>query len=120
MSQLARRLAGAHAAYLVATGVWPLLDRAGFERVTGPKRDFWLVRTVGGLAAAAGVSLGVAVIRGKRSPETAVLAVSTGLVFGIADLHAARTQSLVYLGDTALQLALVPSWLRAWDTDDGS
>lgn len=109
-----RLLAGCHAAYLVGTGVWPLLHRRSFEAVTGPKKEFWLVRTVGGLAAATGASLGVAVVRGRRKPETVALALASGLVFGLADLRAARTESRTYLGDVVAQLAFAPAWLAPW------
>jgi hypothetical protein len=115
-----RTLAGIHAAYLVATGIWPLLHRRSFEGVTGPKEDFWLVRTVGGLAAAIGGTLGFAVARGRRPPEVVALAVSSGVVFGLADLRAARTESVIYLGDILVELALVPAWLRSWDLDGGA
>jgi hypothetical protein len=40
-------LAAIQAAYLVSGGVWPI-HRRSFERVTGRKHDFWLVRTVDG------------------------------------------------------------------------
>jgi hypothetical protein len=116
MVERARLLAGAHASYLIATGVWPVVHRRSFEAVTGPKSDYWLVRTVGGLATAAGVTLGIAALRGRRPPEAVALAVSTGLVFGIADLRAARTESWIYLGDLGAQLVLVPAWLRRWKT----
>lgn len=111
----ARVVAGTHASYLVATGFWPLVHRRSFEAITGPKDDFWLVRTVGGLAAAAGLSLGVAALRGRRPPETVALAVSTGIVFAVADLRAARTESRIYLADLAAQL-LVAAWLHRWET----
>ena len=110
-----RTLAGVHAGYLVATGIWPLLHRRSFEAVTGPKQEFWLVRTVGGLAAATGAALGVSVIRGDRPPEAVTLAISSGVVFGLADIRAARTESLLYLGDVLAQLVLVPAWLRRWE-----
>lgn len=110
----ARLTAGAHAAYLVASGVWPLLDRSSFEAVTGRKQDFWLVRTVGGLAAAIGLSLGLAAVRNTKRPETVVLALSSGLAFGAADVRAARTESPVYLGDLALQAVFAAAWLRPW------
>jgi hypothetical protein len=110
----ARLLAASHAGYLIATGVWPLLHRRSFEAVTGPKEEFWLVRTVGGLAAATGVTLGVSVVRGRRSPEAVALALATAAVFAAADLRAARTESRTYLGDLVLQAALVPAWLRHW------
>lgn len=35
--------------YYVASGLWPLLHMRSFEAVTGPKRDKWLVNTVGAL-----------------------------------------------------------------------
>ena len=69
-----RAIAGIEAAYFIGTGVWPLVHRASFERLTGEKTDFWLVRTVGGLAAAAGLAKGVAAARGSnedRGAETA-------------------------------------------------
>ena len=109
-----RAVAALHACYLVGTGVWPLLHRSSFERVTGKKQDFWLVRTVGGLAAATGLSLGVAAVRGSKAPESSVLALTTGVVFGIADVHAARLQSRVYLADVALQMAFATAWTRRW------
>ena len=62
-----------YAPYLVATGVWSLVHRRSFERVTGPKEDYWLVQTVGALAIAIGASLGVAVRRRAQEPETIVL-----------------------------------------------
>ena len=41
----ARLTAGAHAAYLIASGVWPLLDRSSFEAVTGRSvSDAWMER----------------------------------------------------------------------------
>ena len=111
-----RFLAGAHASYLVASGVWAVFHRRSFEAVTGPKFDYWLVQTVGGLAAAAGVTLGIAVLRGRRPPEVVALAVSTAVVFGLADLRAARTESRIYLGDLGAQLVLLPAWFRPWNT----
>lgn len=112
----ARAHAGVHAGYLLATGIWPLLHRRSFEAVTGPKEDFWLVRTVGGLAATTGAALAVSVLRGRRPPEAVALALGSGLVFAAADVRAARTESRVYLGDIAAQLVLLPAWVRRWNS----
>ena len=46
-----RTVAGIHATYYVVTGAWSVAHRASFERVSGPKRDYSLVRLVGGLGA---------------------------------------------------------------------
>lgn len=39
-----RRLAAVHGGYFLLTGIWPLVHRRSFERVTGPKSDYWLVQ----------------------------------------------------------------------------
>lgn len=114
----ARRLAAWHCAYLVATGVWPLVDRRSFEAVTGPKEDFWLARTVGGLAAVCGVALGVAVSEGRRTRPATALALGTAVVFTAADLRAARTESRAYLGDVLLQAMFARAWTTGWE-DEG-
>ena len=112
-----RQIAGFHAAYLVGTGLWPLLHRRSFEAVSGRKTDFWLVRTVGGLAVACGAALGLSVVRGRQTPEVRVLAATQALVFLTADLFAAKNQSSVYLGDVAVQAASLPSWFIPWTND---
>ena len=53
MSSLRRTLA-AQGVYYVATGAAPFVSRRAFEAVTGPKREWWLVQTVGGLVTAIG------------------------------------------------------------------
>lgn len=111
----ARSVAGVHAGYLVLTGGWPLLHRRSFEAVTGPKTDFWLVRTVGGLATACGLTLGLAVLRGRRTREVQLLAAAQAVVFAAADLHASAHTSRIYLGDVAFQAACLPAWLAPWN-----
>ena len=110
----ARMLAGAHAGYLIATGIWPIAHRRSFERVTGPKHDFWLVRVVGGLVAVAGIALGVAVARDRRSPEIQAVAGGSALVFSVADVWAGKNQSRIYFADLAPQALFAPAWFRRW------
>ena len=69
-----RRAALLQAGYYVVTGVWPLVHRRSFERITGPKVDYWLVRTVGVLVAAIGAGLAVGA-RNRVSPQLEVTAV---------------------------------------------
>lgn len=83
--------------------------------MTGRKRDFWLVRLVGALAAVNGAALGVAAVRGRRSPETRALALGSAATFGLADAHAARSHSRLYLADVLVQLVAVPAWLLPWE-----
>lgn len=114
-----RLVAGLHASYLIATGVWPLLHRRSFEAVTGPKPELWLVRTVGGLAAACGVTLATAAVRGRRPAEVQILAAAQALAFATADVYAAATRSRVYLGDIVFQAACLPAWLASWEGPSG-
>jgi hypothetical protein len=110
----ARHIAGAQASYYVVTGLWSLVHRRSFESITGPKNDYWLVRTVGALAVANGAVLGAHVAKGRR-PEGAPLAAASGLAFVVSDLQAARASSRVYLADALLHLVLVPAWFRRWN-----
>jgi len=114
--RLARGLSAFHASYLVATGVWPLVHRRSFERVTGPKTDFWLVRTVGGLAALCGVTLLYRAVRGRSTSDARILASGQAAVFAAADAYATARVSRIYAGDILLQAALLPSWFM-WGDD---
>ena len=109
-----RTIAGIHAAYYVASGAWSVAHRSSFERVSGPKRDYWLVRLVGALAVATGASLGCAVVANRRRPEVVALALGAGAAFVAADAYAARSVSKTYLGDAALHALFLPAWVRRW------
>jgi hypothetical protein len=107
-----RRIAACQAAYYLGTGVWPLLSRPSFERITGPKSDFWLAQTVGVAVAAIGAGLAHAAA-GRRVPSelrTVAVASAAGLA-AIDVVFVARGRiSPVYLADAAVELALVAVW----------
>ena len=110
-----RKVAGFHAGYLLLTGVWPVVHRRSFEALTGRKEDFWLVRTVGGLAVACGLAMGTAVIRGRRPPEVQILAGAQAVIFVLADIYAAANQSRIYLTDVGIQAVCLPAWFAPWE-----
>jgi uncharacterized membrane protein YedE/YeeE len=104
----------AQAAYYVATGVWPLVSRPTFERVTGPKTDFWLVQTVGLLVGSIGVGLAQNLRRGCASaPELRTIAVASAASLAAVDVVfvAKGRISRVYLADAIVEAALVAGWL---------
>jgi hypothetical protein len=72
--------------------------------VTGRKTDYWLVRTVGLLAATIGLSLRAGSRGGRPSSETTVLGVGAGASFTAVDLVyvARRRIDPVYLGDATV------------------
>ena len=106
-----RKAVSVQAAYYLATGIWPLLHRRSFEAVTGPKVDFWLVRTVGVTVAAIGAGLALSVRRGRPTGDmrvTALLA-AAGLA-GIDVVYVLRGRiSRVYLLDAAIEVAFAVS-----------
>jgi hypothetical protein len=105
----ARAALVAQGAYYVATGLWPILHMRSFEAVTGPKRDHWLVKTVGAVITAVGASLLVGARRGRPSAETIALAGGSAAALGAIDVvYAAKgTISPIYLVDAAAEAALV-------------
>jgi len=65
--------------FYVITGVWPLLHRRSFEAVTGPKQDWWLVKTVGVLVSTIGASLLLASRTRTQREETLALALGSAM-----------------------------------------
>jgi hypothetical protein len=96
-------------AYYLATGIWPVLNRRSFEAVSGKKRDFWLVRTVGAITAAAGLSITIASRRNESTAEMAALKLGTALGFAAIDLTYGlrRCISAVYLLDGGVQTMFI-------------
>lgn len=102
------------AAYYIAAGVWPLISRRAFERVTGPKADWWLVQMVGLLAASIGLTLAAGARDERPSAAMRTLGVLCALSFaGIDTVHALRGRiSKIYLADAVLELAFVGALVR--------
>lgn len=72
-----RLIAVLQGAYFVLTGVWPLISIDTFQKITGPKTDLWLVKTVGSLIAAVGLVILLAELRGDVAFEIFFLAVGS-------------------------------------------
>jgi hypothetical protein len=113
-----RHIAIAQGVFYVATGLWPIIHLRSFEAVTGPKRDGWLAQTTGGLIAAVGAALLAGAAERRRSRMLEVLGLGAALALGTADVvfAARRRISKVYLGDAAVEGALVGGWLSALRT----
>jgi hypothetical protein len=110
-----RRLLVAHAGYYVLTGAWPLISRRTFEKVTGPKEDFWLAQTVGVLVGAIGLGLAQSLRRsGDVSTELRTVAVVSAAGLALADVVFVSKGCIrrLYLFDAFAEAALVTAWLR--------
>jgi hypothetical protein len=106
-------LAWAHGIYFVGTGVWPLLHRASFEAVTGPKTDYWLVQTVGVLVSAIGLALLAATTANALQASTFILACGSALGLAAIDIvHVSGGRiAVIYLADAAVEIILIVGWV---------
>jgi ABC-type cobalamin transport system permease subunit len=111
----AQLLATVQGFYFLATGVWPLLSRETFERVTGPKTDFWLAQTVGVLVASIGGVLLLGAQRRRLDAELEVLGVASAAGLGLVDVVFALRGRIakVYLLDAAIEGAIVAGWAHS-------
>jgi hypothetical protein len=106
----------AQAAMYILTGLWPLVSIGTFQKVTGPKCDIWLVKTVGVLVTVIGAVIGVAGARRNVTPETPLLGVGSALgLAGIDIVYVAKGRIRpIYLLDALAELLLVGAWAGAW------
>lgn len=96
-------------AYYALTGLWPLIDMRSFERMTGPKTDRWLVKTVGALVVANALALALAARRRETSAEALALAAGDALAFTAVDVVFVLRGRIapIYLADAVAELALL-------------
>lgn len=104
------------AVYYVITGLWAQVSIGTFQKVTGPKTDLWLVKTVGLLIIAIGAALGVSGRRRNPTPEIPLLAVSSAAGLTAIDvIYVAKGRiSPVYLLDAIAEVGLIGLWALVW------
>ena len=123
-SDLAPVLALLQGAFFVVTGIWPLISPGTFQKVTGPKVDVWLVKTVGILITVIGSVLLLDGWKRRITVSTRLLAVGSSLGLAAIDVYYAgvRRISPIYLLDAVVELALVGAWIvtrRGQDSERG-
>ena len=98
--------------FYLLTGLWAIVDIDSFQRVTGPKLDLWLVKTVGVLVVVIGASL-LAAARERRY-GTPVLVLAVGSALGLAGIDLVYALggriSPIYLPDAAAEIVLAVLW----------
>lgn len=92
------------------------MSRRLFEAVTGPKRDWWLVQTVGLLVTAVGAGLASAAASDRVTEHLAVVGASCAAALGAVEVvYVARgVLRPTYLADAVVEGALLAEWARAW------
>lgn len=108
IARLAEAARVAQGTYYVASGAWPIVHMPSFEAVTGPKREDWLVRTVGALVTVVG-----SVLLRHRGRAVRELAVGSAATLAAVDLVGVASGRLrpVYLLDAAAEALLIAGWL---------
>ena len=107
------------ALYFMFGGLWAVAGKRSFEDVTGPKADYWLVRTVGGLLTVIGVVIAGASIRDRITAEIRWLGFGASSVLAaITVVYTAKGRIRpIYLLDAGANLAFMARWLmRDWHT----
>jgi hypothetical protein len=99
--------------YYVMTGLWPLVSIGTFQRVTGPKTDLWLVKTVGVLIAVIGWAIMLAGVRAEVAPSVILLAVGSATALaGVDVIYGSKGgMARIYLLDALVELVLIVWWL---------
>jgi len=104
----------AQGVYYAGTGLLPFASRRAFEAVTGPKREWWLVQTVGLLVTVVGGALISGAARRSASPELVGVAAGSAASLAAIDIvYVARGRiAPSYLADAAVQLGLLGALAR--------
>jgi hypothetical protein len=99
--------------YFLGTGVWSLVSIETFQRVTGPKTDLWLVKTVGSIVSVIGGVLILAGIRQRITPEVTLLATGSAAALTAIDVVyvSKRRISPIYLLDAVAELLIIAAWI---------
>ena len=102
--------------YYFITGLWSLLSMRTFEKVTGPKTDHWLVKTIGLMLVVIGLALITGGVRKTITPEMAILGVGTaGALLGIDVFYVSiKKIPRIYLLDAVAELILIVGWIAIY------
>lgn len=113
-----RALLWAQATYTLVTALWPIVDIESFMAVTGPKRDVWLVKTVGALLIPVAVTLYSYLLIDADKRPAIILGALTAIAFTTIDLYYALSDVIpdVYLADAVVEGIFLLGWLYVAST----
>lgn len=95
--------------YCAITGIWPILSMPLFINVTGPKSDYWLVRTVGLLVFVSGAGFFLAFIEKNSSAPILLIAIREAFILILIDVIYSMNGTIrkIYLADTLTEAVLI-------------
>jgi hypothetical protein len=99
--------------YFFIFGIWPILHMGSFLKITGPKADLWLVKTIGLILAVIGAVLIFAQVKAEINTSLIILAIGSALSLAAIEFVyvTKRVISPIYLGDAFLELILIGWWV---------
>jgi len=96
--------------YYFVTAVWPLVHLSSFEKVTGEKKEDWLVYTVSLMILSSSlVFLYASITASTISNEVFILALITAFSLGFISIYFPLRGVIrkVYLGDGAVEILII-------------
>jgi hypothetical protein len=105
-------LAFLQGAYFLVSGAWALVHIESFQKVTGPKTDLWLVRTVGLLLVAIGGGLILAAATRQLAPGIVLIAMGSAAALLLIEIVYVlkRVISRIYLVDALIEAGFLVGW----------
>jgi hypothetical protein len=99
--------------YYLVSGLWPIIHIGSFMKVTGPKTDLWLVKTIGAIITAIACVLIFAYANNELSDAIKLLSILSAAAFAIVDFYypLKGVISKVYMIDGVIQIFLIVAWL---------
>ena len=112
---MTRVVAALQGVYYVLTGFWPIVNMYTFEAVTGPKRDDWLVHTVGVLVIAIGLVLLNAARTAQVTSSVVILAIASAAGLALIEYVYVVQRVIwpIYMLDAIGEMVLIGLWLVA-------
>jgi hypothetical protein len=111
--KLYKSVLASHAVYIFLTGIWPLIDIESFMRITGPKTDIWLVKTVGALLIP--VSLSMFAFLRSQSEKFPIIILGAGIAIAFISIDVyyslSDTISAIYLADAIVESIFLVAWI---------
>jgi hypothetical protein len=103
----------AQGAYFALTGIWPLLHYPSFEKITGPKTDVWLVKTVGALVCVTAALLLTAAARRELNLSTLIAGMGSAFALMMVDIIYVGKKVIrpVYLLDAIIEMIVLGIWM---------
>jgi hypothetical protein len=106
-------------AFYLASGLWPILHRRSFEKVTGPRNDRLLVNALGAAVTVLGASLVLGAFRSSSRPALLSSGAGTSMALAAADtLYGGKTRFrpsriIDTIAEAALFAAMIAKQRRA-------